>query len=257
MHTIRSHWPEICSPAYVSGGRRQLGGTAWSRDDRWVDPGWGGAELVGSVAPSYKGFRYPAEIISHSVWLYHRFPLSFREVEEMMLKRGVVVSHETVRQWCAKFGQTYANGLRRRRARPGDKWHLDEVFIKINGALHYLWRAVDQHGEVLDILVQSRRNAKAAKRFFRRLLKGLRYVPRVVVTDKLASYGAAPRDHVVCRAPKVEVLEQSGGKLTPAHPSAGTGHEAVHFTGARAAVPVRLQRHLTTLSTPPSPAARR
>jgi putative transposase len=150
--------------------------------------------LVGSVAPSYKGFRYPAEIISHSVWLYHRFPLSFREVEEMMLKRGVVVSHETVRQWCAKFGQTYANGLRRRRARPGDKWHLDEVFIKINGALHYLWRAVDQHGEVLDILVQSRRNAKAAKRFFRRLLKGLRYVPRVVVTDKLASYGAAHRE---------------------------------------------------------------
>lgn len=112
----------------------------------------------------------------------------------MMLKRGFVVSHETVRQWCAKFGQTYANGLRRRRARPGDKWHLDEVFIKINGALHYLWRAVDQHGEVLDILVQSRRNARAAKRFFRRLLKGLSYVPRVVVTDKLASYGAAHRE---------------------------------------------------------------
>ena len=98
-------------------------------------------------APSYKGFRFPAEIISHCVWLYHRFSLSFREIEEMMLKRGIVVSHETVRQWCAKFGQTYANGLRRRRARPGDKWHLDEVFIKINGTIHYLWRAVDQHGD--------------------------------------------------------------------------------------------------------------
>ena len=83
-------------------------------------------------APSYKGFRFPAEIISHCVWLYHRFSLSFREIEEMMLKRGIVVSHETVRQWCAKFGQTYANALRRRRARPGDTWHLDEVFIKIN-----------------------------------------------------------------------------------------------------------------------------
>ena len=82
-------------------------------------------------APSYRGFRFPTEIISHCVWLYHRFPLSFREVEEMMLERGIVVSHETVRRWCAKFGQTYAHDLRRRRARPGDKWHLDEVFIKI------------------------------------------------------------------------------------------------------------------------------
>jgi putative transposase len=144
-------------------------------------------------APSYKGFRFPAEIISHCVWLYYRFPLSFREVEEMMLRRGVVVSHETVRQWCAKFGQTYANGLRRRRARPGDKWHLDEVFITINGQRQYLWRAVDQHGNVLDILVTARRDTRAATRFFRQLLKGLEYVPRVLITDKLASYGAARR----------------------------------------------------------------
>ena len=133
------------------------------------------------------------EIINHCVWLYYRFPLSFREVEEMMLQRGIVVSHETVRQWCAKFGQTYANALRRRRARPGDKWHLDEVFIKINGTIHYLWRAVDQHGNVLDILVTSRRDAKAATRFFRKLLTGLEYVPRVLITDKLGSYGVAHR----------------------------------------------------------------
>jgi len=106
------------------------------------------------------------EIISHCVWLYHRFPLSFREVEEMMMECGVVVTYETLRQWCRKFGQTYANGLRRRRPRPGDKWHLDEVFIKINGKTHYLWRAVDQDGTVLDILVTSRRDAKAAIRFF-------------------------------------------------------------------------------------------
>jgi putative transposase len=148
---------------------------------------------VGTGAPSYKGFRFPVEIISHCVWLYYRFPLSFREVEEMMLQRGIVVSHETVRQWCAKFGQTYANALRRRRARPGDKWHLDEVFIKINGTSHYLWRAVDQHGNVLDILVTSRRDAKAATRFFRKLLTGLEYVPRVLITDKLSSYGVAHR----------------------------------------------------------------
>jgi putative transposase len=148
---------------------------------------------VGTGAPSYKGFRYPAEIISHCVWLYYRFPLSFREVEEMMLARGVTVSHETIRQWTGKFGQAYANGLRRRRPRPGDTWHLDEVFIKINGKTHYLWRAVDQDGNVLDILVTSRRDAKAATRFFRTLLTGLEYAPRVLVTDKLASYGVARR----------------------------------------------------------------
>jgi putative transposase len=144
-------------------------------------------------APSYKGFRFPAEIISHCVWLYYRFPLSFREVQEMMLERGITLSHETVRQWCVKFGQTYANGLRGRRARPGDTWHLDEVFITINGTRQYLWRAVDQQGAVLDILVTSRRDATAATRFFRKLLKKLEYVPRVLITDKLRSYGAARR----------------------------------------------------------------
>src|SRR6478672_11575157 len=110
-----------------------------------------------------------------------------------MLARGVVLSYETIRRWCAKFGQAYANQLRRRRAQPGDRWHLDEVFIRINGITHYLWRAVDQHGNVLDVLVQRRRNAKAAKRFFKKLLKGLQYVPRVIVTDKLKSYGAVKR----------------------------------------------------------------
>ena len=107
---------------------------------------------MSTAVPSYRGHRFPVEIISHCVWLYYRFPLSFREVEELMLERGVVVSHETIRRWCAKFGQTYANALRRRRACLGDKWHLDEMFIRINGTRRYLWRAVDQHGIVLDIL---------------------------------------------------------------------------------------------------------
>ncbi len=124
-----------------------------------------------AAAPLYRRHRFPAEIISHTVWLYFRFALSFRDVEEIMAVRGIVVSYEAIREWCLKFGQTYANGLRRRRPRPGDKWHLDEVFIRINGRTHYLWRAVDQEGEVLDILVQSRRDKKAAKRFFRKLLK--------------------------------------------------------------------------------------
>jgi putative transposase len=118
----------------------------------------------------------------------------------MMLERGVAVTYETIRAWCRKFGQIYANGLRRHRPRPGDKWHLDEVFIKINGKTHYLWRAVDQDGNVLDILVTSHRDAKAATRFFRKLLTGLRSVPRVLVTDKLASYGVAHRRLMQCTA---------------------------------------------------------
>jgi putative transposase len=128
------------------------------------------------------------------VWLYFRFPLSYREVEELMLQRGVIVSYETVRRWCVKLGRAYADGLRRRRPRPGDKWHLDEVFIKINGVRQYLWRAVDQDGNVLDILVQSRRDTKAAKRFMAKLMKKQCRVPRVLVTDKLRSYGAAHRE---------------------------------------------------------------
>jgi putative transposase len=146
------------------------------------------------AASLYRRHRFPAEIIAHCVWLYHRFTLSFRDIEEMMAMRGVVLTYETIRRWCRKFGQTYANSLRRRRPRPGDIWHCDEVFLKINGETYYLWRAVDQEGNVLDILVQRHRNARAARKFFRKLLKGLRYVPRLIVTDKLRSYGAALRE---------------------------------------------------------------
>jgi putative transposase len=146
------------------------------------------------TAPNYRGYRFPPEIISHAVWLYFRFSLSFRDVEEIMAERGIILTYETVRQWCQKFGQTYANELKRRHSKRGDKWHLDEVFLKINGKTHSLWRAVDQEGNVLDILVQSRRNKHAAKKFFRTLLKGLQYVPRVIITDKLASYAAAKKD---------------------------------------------------------------
>src|SRR5918992_2776468 len=142
----------------------------------------------------YTHHRFPAEIISHGVWLYFRFCLSYRDVEELLFARGIIVTYEAIRKWCLTFGQAYANQLRRRRPRPGDKWHLDEVFLSISGERHYLWRAVDQDGTVLDILVQRRRNKTAAKKFFRKLLKGLRYVPRVIITDKLKSYGAAKRE---------------------------------------------------------------
>ena len=125
-------------------------------------------------------------------WLFHVFSLSLRDVELLLAERGVVVSYETIRRLCKKSGRSFPSRLRRGRPRPGDKWHLDEVFVRIHGVQHYLWRGVDQHGVVLDILVQERRDAKAAKRFFRRLLKGVDYVPRGIVTDKLRSYGKAP-----------------------------------------------------------------
>jgi putative transposase len=146
------------------------------------------------VSNPYKRHRFPAEIISHCVWLYFRFCLSYRDVEELMAARGVILTYEAVRSWCRKFGQAYAKALRQRHPRPGDTWHLDEVFLTIQGGRQYLWRAVDQDGYVLDILVQRRRDKHAAKKFFRKLLKGLRYVPRVMITDKLRSYGAAKQE---------------------------------------------------------------
>src|SRR3954462_6368736 len=144
--------------------------------------------------PSYAGYRFPPEVISHAVWLYFRFPLSLRMVEEMLAARGIVVSPEAVRQWARKFGQDFANRIRRRLPQAGDKWHLDEVAIKIAGVQHWLWRAVDQNGMVLDVLVQSRRDKQAAKRLLRKLLKRQCRTPRVMVTDKLPSYGAAKRE---------------------------------------------------------------
>jgi len=142
---------------------------------------------------SGSGHRFPREIISLCVWLYHRFSLSFRDVEELLAKRGIIVTYETVRQWCRKLGPEYARKLKRRQGRLGDVWHLDEVFVKIRGERHYLWRAVDQDGDVIDILVQKHRNARAAKRFFRKLLKGQGSEPWRLVTDKLRSYAAAHR----------------------------------------------------------------
>jgi putative transposase len=151
--------------------------------------------MTPAVSPNpYKHHRFPGEIISHAGWLYFRFSLSHRDVEELLFVRGVIVSYEAMRPWCRKCGQAYANAWRRRRPRPGDTWHLDEVFLSINQARHYLWRAVDQDGNGLDMLVQSRRNTKAAKKFFRKRLKGLTYVPRVIITDQLKSDGAAKPD---------------------------------------------------------------
>src|SRR6186713_3370487 len=150
--------------------------------------------MTSTTKTLYAGHRFPPERISYTVWLYFRFPLSLRMVEEMLSFGGIEVSHETIRQWGLKFGQEFANIIRRRLPRPGDKWHMDEVVLKIAGKTHYLWRAVDQNGVVLDVLVQSRRNTKAAKRRLRKLLKRQCRAPRVMITDKLGSYGAAKKE---------------------------------------------------------------
>jgi putative transposase len=142
----------------------------------------------------YKGHRFPPEIISHAIWLYHRFTLSFRDVEDLLAERGVTVSHEAIRHWCIEFGSTYTRSLRRKQGRLGDIWHVDEMFITIRGERHYLWRAVNQDGDVIDILIIKRRDRQAAKRFFRKALKHQGQVLWQLVTDKLRTYRAAHRE---------------------------------------------------------------
>jgi len=142
----------------------------------------------------YKRHRFSPEIIQYAVWLYHRFNLSHRDVEDLLAERGIVVSYESIRLWCIKFGSKYAKRLRRRHQGYGDTFFIDEVFVKIQGKQHYLWRAIDQDGEVVDVFLQRRRDGKAAKRFFKRLLKTNGNEPRKIVTDKLRSYGVAHRE---------------------------------------------------------------
>ena len=143
---------------------------------------------------SYSRQRFPPEIIQHSVWLYYRFAISLRDVEDLLAERGIDVSYETVRRWAHKFGPAYARRIRLHRPRPSSRWHLDEVFVRIGGKVHYLWRAVDDEGEVLDILVQSKRDRMATLKFMRKMLKRQGYVPDTIVTDRLRSYGAALRE---------------------------------------------------------------
>jgi len=143
---------------------------------------------------TYKRHRFPPEIISYAVWLYYRFNLSHRDVEDLLAERGITVSYESIRYWCIKFGSIYTRRLKRKHQGFGDTFFIDEVFVKIGGVQHYLWRAVDQDGEVVDVFLQKSRNAKAAKRFFKRLFKTYKGKPRKIVTDKLASYRVAHRE---------------------------------------------------------------
>jgi putative transposase len=142
---------------------------------------------------SYARHHFPADVIRHAIWLYLRFTLSYRDAEELLAERGLDVSYETIRRWVIKFGPVFARNLRRQRPRPSDQWHLDEMVVSIQGRRMYLWRAVDSEGEVLDLLVQPKRDKAAALKLMRKLLKKQGFAPRVLVTDKLGSYGSARR----------------------------------------------------------------
>ncbi len=208
---------------------------------------------------SYRRHRFPPPIIQHAIWLYLRFTLSYRDVEDLLAERGLDVSYETVRRWVLKFGPMIARNLRRRRPRPSDRWHLDEMVVRIAGKHMYLWRAVDHEGEVLDMLVQRRRDKRAALRLMRKLLRKLGFAPKLLVTDKLASYGAAFR-HLRLTCSHEQGLRKNNRAENSHQPvrrrerkmqrfkSAGSAqrflsiHAAVHNT-------FNLQRHLISRST--------
>ena len=143
---------------------------------------------------TYKRHRFPPDIISYAVWLYYRFNLSHRDIEDLLAERGIIVTRESIRLWCIKFGAIYSRRLKRKHQGYGDTFYIDEVFVRINGKQHYLWRAVDQDGEVVDVYLQAKRDGAAAKRFFRRLLRSHGSEPRKIVTDQLRSYGVAHRE---------------------------------------------------------------
>ena len=186
---------------------------------------------------SYRRHRFPPPIIQHAIWLYLRFTLSYRDVEELLAERGVDVSYETVRRWVLKFGPVVARRLRERRPRPSFRWHLDEMVVRIARKRMYLWRAVDHEGEILDILVQRRRDKRAALRLMRKLLRKQRFAPRLVVTDKLRSYGAAFHDlHLTCRHEqglRMNNRAENSHQIGPSyHPTAGR-----QYSGKRSFVP--------------------
>ena len=195
-----------------------------------------------TISTLFRRHRFPREVIAHAVWLYARFPLSLRMVEEMLLERGIDVSYETVRRWGVKFGSALARGLRRRAPQPGDVWHLDEVRVVIRGRVHWLWRAVDQHGAVLDEILQRRRDKRAARRLLVRLLKRQGWRPRRIVTDKLPFYAAAKREV----APTLEHRAHKGLNNRAENSHRPLRKRERHMQGFRS--PGGLQRFLSVFS---------
>lgn len=217
--------------------------------------------IMADSSISYRGCHFPGPVISHAVWLYLRFPLSFRDVEELLAERGICVSYETIRRWVARFGSQYASELRKREARLGKIWHLDEMAVRIAGKSHWLWRAVDEHGATLDVLLQERRDTDAAECFFRRLLGYTGSPPEAITTDNLGSYAAALRRlpelaHVEHQ--QVKAAMRCNNRVEQAHqPTRIREHRMGRFRSppstqrflsafARAANLFRLRRHLVS-----------
>src|SRR6266480_3884955 len=208
---------------------------------------------------SYRRHRFPSPIIQHAIWLYLRFTLSYRDVEELLAERGLEVSYETVRRWVLKFGPGIARKLRRCRPRPSDRWHLDEMVVRIAGKRMYLWRAVDYEGEVLDMLVQSRRDSRAALRLMRKLLRKQGFVPKLLVTDKLSSYGSAfrqlqltcPHEQGLRKNNRAENSHQIVRRRERKMQRFKSARSAQRFLSMHAAVhnTFNLQRHLVSRST--------
>jgi putative transposase len=201
----------------------------------------------------YRRHRFPPEIIQHAIWLYLRFTLSYCDVEELLAERGLDISYETVRRWVLKFGPTIARRLRQRRPRPSDRWHLDEMVIRIAGVRMYLWRAVDHEGEVLDMLVQRRRDTRAALRLMRKLLKKQGFPPKLLVTDKLRSYASGvPAIRAELPSRTGDQAQQSSRELSSAGATARAQGAAIQVTSLRAALPEYACRRLQYLqsSTP-------
>jgi putative transposase len=215
-----------------------------------------GALAGGMRKISYAGYRFPPEVIHQAIWLYLRFTLSFRDVEDLLADRGITVSYETVRRWVNHFGAMIAAHLRKRRPKPHATWHLDEVYLKIDGRMVYLWRAVDAEGEVLDVLVQSKRDKHAALKLMRNLLKKYAFAPERSVTDDLRSYApAASRISASSICMNVAGAEQSGREFASACAAAGAQDAALQERRLRAEIPLgsrrlyntfNVQRHLTS-----------
>jgi putative transposase len=207
----------------------------------------------------YRRHRFPPEVIQHAIWLYLRFTLSYRDVEELLAERGLDISYETVRRWVLKFGPAIARRLRQRRPRPSDRWHVDEMVVRIGGERMYLWRAVDDEGEVLDMLVQRRRDSRSALRLMRKLLKKHGFAPKLLVTDKLRSYGAALRRlRLTCRHEqglrknnRAENSHQAVRRRERKLQRFKSARSAQRFLSMHAAVhnTFNLQRHLISRST--------
>ena len=202
---------------------------------------------------SYGGYRFPPAIIQQAIWLYLRFTLNLRDVEDLLAERGIAVSYESIRRWINHFGPMIAADLRKRRPKPHTSWHLDEVYLKIDGRMVYLWRAVDAEGEILDVLVQAKRDQHAALKLMRKLLKKYGFVPDRLITDDLRSYGAAARDlGIEKHHERGRWKEQSSGELASANPTTGTQDAGLQEPRISSEISLNPRRRLQHLQRPTS-----